>query len=116
MADGHRTSLVVRVGGDSVHQLAQGLLHRQRLSQLADLPLRGSAHEQLDPQRAGDHRLHPGQPPVFPKIFQGLQHKQRLELIDILLHLPDHPLEGHPGGGQFPDFKGDEHLSPGGGA
>ena len=41
MADGHRAALVLRIGSNPVHQLAQGLLYRQRLPQLADLPLGG---------------------------------------------------------------------------
>ena len=99
-----------------VHHFGQGLLHGQRLPQLADLPLRRSAHEQLDLQRSGDHRLQAGQAAVFPQVFQGLQHKHGLHLIDELFHLPHHVLEGRTALGQLPDLQGHQHLAGGGGA
>ena len=44
---------------------------------------RGASHKQFNLQRPGDHRLQLGQAAVLAQVFQGLQHKQRLHLIDI---------------------------------
>ena len=103
------------VGSHPVHHLSQGLLGGQSLTQLADLALRRGPHEELDFQCPGHHRLQLGQPPVFPQVFQGFQHKQSLHLGNELLHFPHNMLEGHTGGGKLPDFQCYQHLSGGGG-
>ena len=96
MANHQGAAHVGGIGGDLIHHFGQRLLDGKGLTVLADFPLGGGAHEQLDLQCPGDYRLELGEPAVFPQVLQALQHKQGLHLVDELLHLGDHPLEGHP--------------------
>ena len=80
-------SFVLFVRRHDVRQLGQRLLDGQRLSMLADFSLRGSAHNQLDAQRTGEHGLHLGEPAVFSQIIQIFQHKQGVGVGNGLLGL-----------------------------
>ena len=65
VGDAQHLAPVNIVSRHDLGQLGQPLAHRKGLSPLADLPLGGGAHEQLDAQRAGEQGLYLGQAPVL---------------------------------------------------
>ena len=74
---------VFLIGGHHGDHLTQGLLYGEGLTPLADLTLRGGAHEQLDLQRVRHNGLKSGKPAVFAQVVQILQDKEGFHLADI---------------------------------